>query len=425
MRPARGLRVGVRALLAIACFTGAIVGAKADPLGLDDRPRGTPVARSVPLRVATFNVEDLRSDEIADPHSIRVKRLAAIIQAIRPDILLINEIQHDEPAPDHPGGQTARHFAESFLAVSQGDGLEPLRYNAFMAPSNTGQPSGLDLDNNGIVGEPGSGRDYGGDCLGYGEFPGQYAMALLVREGLAIEHDQIRTFRTFLWRDMPDALLPPALSESDPDAGWFSPEELAVLPLSSKSHWDVPVRLPNGAVIHILASHPTPPVFDGPEDRNGRRNHDEIRFWADYINDARYIVDDDRLRGGLRENAHFVILGDLNADPSKGDSRANPVGRFLLEHPKVNAEAVPRSLVAHDGLEPTDTSAFRLRVDYVLPSKGLDVTGLGVWRGPEDSPPGLLAQALAADGIAILAGVRLPSDHFPVWVDLAVPAPER
>jgi len=412
-------------LLAAALVGSASFHAHADPIGLGDRPRGTPVVPAMPLRVATFNAEDLRTEEIADAQSIRAKRLAAMIQAIRPDILLVNEIQHDEPTADQPGGQSARAFAETFLAVSQGEGLEPIRYTAFVAPSNTGQPSGFDLDNNGIVGAPGTGRDYGGDCLGYGEFPGQYAMALFVREGLAIERDQVRTFRTFLWRDMPDALLPPAMSESDPDSGWYTPEELAVLPLSSKSHWDVPVRLPNGAVVHILASHPTPPVFDGPEDRNGRRNHDEIRFWADYINDARYIVDDDRLRGGLRDNAHFVILGDLNADPAKGDSRANPIGRFLLEHPRVNAQAAPRSRVAVDGLEPTDTSAFRLRVDYVLPSAGLEITGQGVWRGPADSPPGVLPPTLGDEGIAILDTGRPPSDHSPVWVDLQVPAPER
>ena len=52
--------------------------------------------------------------------------------------------------------------------------------------------------------------------------------------------------------------------------------------LSSKSHWDVPIRI-GRETVHFLVSHPTPPVFDGPEDRNGTRNHDEIRFWADYV----------------------------------------------------------------------------------------------------------------------------------------------
>ena len=77
-------------------------------------------------------------------------------------------------------------------------------------------------------------------------------------------------------------------------AGFYDPEELDVFRLSSKNHVDVPVKIDNGTV-HFLVSHPTPPVFDGPEDRNGTRNHDEIRFWADYVDPARsgYIYDDD------------------------------------------------------------------------------------------------------------------------------------
>ena len=59
-------------------------------------------------------------------------------------------------------------------------------------------------------------------------------------------------------------------------------QEQAVLRLSCKIHWDVPVQI-GSETVHFLVSHPTPPAFDGPEDRNGRRNHDEIRFWADYI----------------------------------------------------------------------------------------------------------------------------------------------
>src|SRR6201999_1297636 len=97
----------------------------------------------------------------------------------------------------------------------------------------------------------------GGDALGFGEFPGQYAMAVLSRFPIDAKH--ARTFRKFLWRDMPGAVMPP---------GWYSPEELDVLPLSSKSHWDVPIRV-GRTTLHVLASHPTPPAFDGDEDRNG------------------------------------------------------------------------------------------------------------------------------------------------------------
>ena len=61
---------------------------------------------------------------------------------------------------------------------------------------------------------------------------------------------------------------------------------------------------------------------DGAVDWNGRRNHDEIRFWADYVTpDAGdYIYDDANEFGGIDDDAIFVILGDQNADPDEGDS---------------------------------------------------------------------------------------------------------
>ncbi len=116
-----------------------------------------------------------------------------------------------------------------------------------------------------------------------------------------IQTDDVRTFQHFLWKDMPGALLP-----NDPavpgEADWYSPEELDIFRLSSKSHWDVPIKLPGRKPVHFLVSHPTPPTFDGAEDRNGTRNHDEIRFWADYVSGGRhasYIYDDEGEYGGL------------------------------------------------------------------------------------------------------------------------------
>ena len=60
----------------------------------------------------------------------------------------------------------------------------------------------------------------------------------------------------------------------------------------------------------------------GPEDRNGTRNFDEIRFWADYVVPSRsgYIYDDDGNYGGLSRVILFVIAGDQNSDPLDGDS---------------------------------------------------------------------------------------------------------
>ena len=112
--------------------------------------------------------------------------------------------------------------------------------------------------------------------------------------------------------------------------------------LSSKSHWDVPIDV-DGRIVHILAAHPTPPTFDGPEDRNGMRNADEIGFWADYIAgvDSGWITDDAGVSGGLTADAEFVILGDLNSDPLDGDSlagAADQVSRSTAQDPQPTSD---------------------------------------------------------------------------------------
>ncbi len=379
------------------------------------------------LRIATFNIQDAGTEAITSGRDERLKRVAEVILDIRPDIILLNEIDQDAACSN------GQRFADGYLAAEAGP-RAPIRYRAYMRPSNTGVHSGFDLDNNGVIDQQQGSRDYGGDCLGYGEHPGQYGMTLLVREGLTIDESRVRTFRSFLWKDMPSALLPPM---TDGAGSWYTDEELAVLPLSSKSHWDVPVILENGATVHILASHPTPPVFDGPEDRNGRRNHDEIRFWADYISggdDAVYIVDDAGARGGLHADANFVIVGDLNADPEKGDSRGNPM-QLLLAHERV-AKAEPpfsttpvRTSRRNEVVTLTDfdTSRFAMRIDYALPSSGVRVVGSRVYRHPLDIEVPSHARhgelGIEMDERFATTEWTFPSDHFPVFVDLAVPPP--
>ena len=194
-------------------------------------------------------------------------------------------------------------------------------------------------------------------------------------------------------------------------------EEVALLRLSSKSHWDVPVRI-DDTVVRILASHPTPPVFDGPEDANGRRNHDEIRFWADYLTGgpaAGYIRDDRGRAGGLPAKTHFIIAGDLNADPVKDPKTYGyaPID-LLLKHPRV-LDPAPESkgAAAHDapypGNKATRTCHFG-RIDYALPSKTLRVQGTGVfWPAPTDPLSALVKDREAS------------SDHRLVWLDMIVP----
>jgi len=255
-----------------------------------------PGGHEAPVRFATFNASLNRFSEgqaLADlsaPGNAQASAVAEIIQRTRPDVLLINEFDYEADEA------LAAAFQDNYLSVAQDPDLAPIDYpHVFVAPSNTGIPSGFDLDNDGAVGGP-------NDAFGFGFFPGQFGMAVLSR--YRIDEEAVRTFQTFLWKDMPGALLPDDPSTPEP-ADWYSPEELEVFRLSSKSHWDVPIVI-GRKTVHFLVSHPTPPVFDGPEDRNGTRNHDEIRFWADYIRPGRrssYTYDDAGRRGGLEGGA--------------------------------------------------------------------------------------------------------------------------
>jgi hypothetical protein len=404
--------VALLATLALLALQGAALAAGADGAG-GARGEGS-------ARFATFNASLNRATEgelVADlstPDDVQAQAVAEVIQRVRPDVLLINEFDFDAE------GLAARLFQHNYLSVGR-NGAKPISYPyRFVAPSNTGIPSGFDLDNNGSVGGP-------NDAFGFGAYPGQFGMAVYSR--YPILRHRIRTFQGFLWKDMPGALLPDDPATPAP-ADWYSPEELAASRLSSKSHWDLPVLI-GGKVIHTLVSHPTPPVFDGPEDRNGTRNHDEIRFWSDYVlsSRSRYIYDDQGKQGGLKPGARFVIMGDQNSDPFDGDSVPGAVQQ-LLDNPRVNTSLTPASpggpeqAVLQGGANLThrsdpafDTADFvdvpgpgNLRADYVLPSRNLRMLG------------GAVFWPLSTDPLFRLVGTfPFPtSDHRLVWVDVSV-----
>jgi 3-phytase len=389
------------------------------------------------FRFATFNASVNRNadgqllQELSNGDDPQLRNVAEIIQRARPDVLLVNEFDF---VPDQ---QAARLFQRNYLSVPQ-NGARAIQFPyRFVAPSNTGIASGKDLDNNGqVVTQPGSGL-YGNDSFGFGEFPGKFGMAVYSQE--RIDYKNVRTFQHFLWKDMPGALLPDDSGTAAPQ-DWYSQDELSVFRLSSKSHWDLPLKLHGGRRVHFLVSHPTPPVFDTAEDRNGKRNHDEIRFWADYINPAAsdYIYDDEGRTGGLRPGAHFVIAGDENADPFDGDSVDFAI-RQLVNNPRINTGVTPTSPggpqqaqlqgganASHVGNPAFDTADFadttpgNLHADYVLPDSGIDIRdGFVFW--PLNSDPlfplvGTFSFALLPDGNGFPS-----SDHRLVAVDLAIP----
>ena len=165
---------------------------------------------NAPLRLATYNVSlyteqpgglvaklQAGSEQAAD--------IAAVLQRVRPDIVLINEFDFD------PQGQAAELFQRNYLEVAQEQDGQPLHYAyRYLAPVNTGVPSGLDLDNNGTVG--GEGRERGNDAWGYGLHPGQYGMLVLSR--YPIDTAAARTFQLLKWHTLPGATRP-----LDPDSG--------------------------------------------------------------------------------------------------------------------------------------------------------------------------------------------------------------
>ena len=360
--------------------------------------------------LATFNVslnrrsEGQLTKELESGTSEQATQIAAIIQAVRPDVILLNEIDYD-------GGKSLLALEKNFLAKPQLD-QKPIQYQyRFTGPVNTGVDTDLDVDEDGKKGGP-------NDAFGFGFFPGQYGMAVLSK--YPIDTEQLRTFQEFLWKDMPDALLP-----TDPVSGkpWYSEEVTNQFRLSSKSHWDAPIKI-GSQNIHFLVSHPTPPVFDSEEDRNGKRNHDEIRLWADYISQkSDYLYDDHGNKGGLAADQSFIIAGDLNADPNDGDS-ADQAANQLTDHARIASEPIPDSRggshqskldgkvnekhtgdARHDTADFNDQNAGNVRVDYVLPSKDLTVSNQGVfWPLPGET---------GSEWVKA-------SDHRMVWIDVDI-----
>ncbi len=359
------------------------------------------------VRIATFNVSMEASNYTQDKQQKpslttlinalesgehpQIRNVAEIIQRTRPDILLLNEFDY---IPQSQKG--IEKFIQQYLNTRQ-NGQAAIDYPyVYVAPVNTGVRTGL------------SGENVRLSHYGFGRYPGQYGMAIVSK--FPIDEANIRTFQRFLWRDMPNHLMPQQ-TDGQP---WYSEQETALMRLSSKSHWDVPINV-CGKTLNLLASHPTPPVFDGPEDRNGRRNHDEIRFWRDYIDSDQnsYHYDDKGQRGGLTPDASFVVLGDLNANDVEGDAYPNAMGQ-LLNHPRINNYPPP---ISDGGLEnkpqsqyaANHTAYWGMRADYVLPSSNLKVVNSGVfWPAKSQSTFRLVADRSSS------------SDHRLVWADIAV-----
>lgn len=330
-----------------------------------------------PLRVATYNVDldrigpGLLVQDLTKPDQPQIAALVRVLVALDADVLLLTAVDYDH------GGVALSLLADRLAAAGA-----PYPHRLALRP-NTGLQTDFDVDGNGRIGDP-------RDAQGFGLFSGQGGMAVLSR--LPVDAAAVRDFSGLLWRDLPGAL-----TEDPADLA-------AVQRLATTGFWDVPLVTDAGP-LHLLAWHATPPVFDGPEDRNGKRNHDEAAFWRLFLDGSLPMPP---------PAGPFVLLGDGNLDPSDGDGLRKGIGT-LLAHPALQ-DPTPRgdharTEVAHAGDPALDTAFYDglggLRLDYVLPSASLQVTASGVlWPDPQDP--------LAAD-------LAAASRHFPVWVEVDLP----
>ena len=330
------------------------------------------------IRIATFAaplsrdgpgllLRDIGKD---DP---QIAAIAAVIADTRPDILLLTDFDYDYDSI----------ALKAFQVMLAATGLT--LDHRFATQPNTGQMTAFDLDQNGRLGEA-------RDAQGYGRFAGDGGMAVLSRWPIATI--DVRDYSALLWQDLPGAQLPPM------------PEGVAQIQrLSTSGHWIVPVDTPDGP-INLMAFAATPPVFDGPEDRNGLRNRDELRFWSLVLDGAFGPPPPD-----------FVVLGNANLDPSDGDGLRPAIAEFLAD-PRL-IDPMPRSAGGAQAADPDqfgdpaldtadwpDGAPGNLRVSYVLPARSFTVIGAGVvWPSPNES------DLLGSDGL-------LTGPHRLVWVDV-------
>lgn len=361
-----------------------------------------------PTRVtfATYNIEDLTTAQVQTPGDPQAAAAARVIQEARPDVLALDELVNNRQASavkDVPPAPTnARAFVDNYLSVPQRDDLAGIDYPYVHAPkSNTGVHSGMDLDNDGAIDDTPGDQGYGNDAYGFGQYPGQYALAIVSR--YPIETDAIRSFRRFRWQEMPDSEI-----VRDPAYDvYLTDREADRFRLSSKTHVDIPISC-RGHIVHALLAHPTPPVFDGPENFNGKRCHDEIRLLADYVAGAGYVHDDDGRRGGLPDHASYVLLGDMNASPGDEES-LRAATKYFLDNEDFDTRRLPTSPGGAQAGSPYLTAEFGQQVDYVLPSPDLSVRDCAVvWPSENANRRGLRRD------------VETASDHRLVWADVVV-----
>ena len=326
-----------------------------------------------PIRIATYNIDlwgkgpGLVMQSLQRGGTAQQMAAVQVIANLDADVLLLTGIDYD-----------LRGATLDALEVLLARVDAPYPFRLALRP-NTGIATGLDLDGNGVSGEP-------RDAQAYGRWAGEGGMAVLSR--MPIDSENIRDFSGVLWKDLPGSLMPP--------------DAPATQLLSTSGAYEVPITLPNGQSLRLLAFYASPPIFDGPEDRNGRRNHDETAFWLHLLaSDLAFAP----------PKPPFVIIGQPNLDPEDGSGRSRAM-RELLHHPGLH-DPKPRGTSTRQdpgqsGDPALDTALYPkiggLRVEVILPSVDVTFSASGVMWPPDSDP--------------LTAALLMASRHRPIWVEI-------
>lgn len=303
----------VGALLAVAPALGAADAAAAAVGGTDGLTLAywnTDLNRAGPGLL----LRDARRAEAED-----IRAALRVIDALGADVLVLSGFDFD--------AQSAA------LAAFNAHLSAPYPYLTALRP-NSGVPTGLDLDGNGMTSDA-------RDAQAFGRFPGEGGMAILSR--LALLPEQGMDLSAQLWRDMPATTMP-ALPQTQAE----------IQRLSSNGHHVTALALPDGRVLRLLTWHATPPAFDAGLPVNLRRNHDETALWLPFVADLA---------------PPLVVIGQANTDPERGRGDKSAL-RALLRHPRLQ-DAPAGDTVDYGG------DLGRMRVSYILPSRDLAIMATG------------------------------------------------
>ncbi|WP_425288678.1 endonuclease/exonuclease/phosphatase family protein [Shimia haliotis] len=296
----------------------------------------------------------------------QARAAAQVVSHVAPDILVLQGVDYDAEL-------------RTLTALREVIGTVGWRFpHVFALPPNTGVQTGLDMNGDGRLGGP-------ADAQGYGRFRGADGMAILSKWPIILS--EVQDHSDLLWRALPRADLPKRDGTPFPSEAAQASQRL-----SSVGHWVVPIAHPDG-VVTIMAFAAGPPVFDGPEDRNGLRNADEIRFWQVYLGGE----------FGAPPKSRFVIAGNANLDPDNGEGRRDAIAD-LIRDPSLQ-DPLRDAGPTVDWPEPTPGD---LRVSYVLPSADWTVENAGVFWPREG----------ARDHDLLVYDETAASRHRLVWVDI-------